>query len=291
MGFVEKFADFFLRPFKPRGFGQYDRVLHFHIQKSGGTSINHAFYALTYNEGEFKTFLSQHSKHPFFGSPEFLERPIGRRMKARARRTGKPAIGNGYIVSSSWKRIRLGLYSFAHSHMYHENVPIYPRTYSFSIFRDPVERLISRYKMDFFLLKSGKIDHYKDRASLASSVSEPIQYFKTLKQLAPFDFYNQILSFSKNKSVDEAVSRVSSLSRILFQDSLEFDFEALRKDLELEAVKLGKSKDSAKFLKTEHELPDSLYSDSCLDFLKTELEPEFELLRQIKPSPNIAAKP
>lgn len=262
-------------PLRPRGFEGYDRILHFHIQKSGGTSVNQVFYGLTFVQPVVEAFLERNQSHPFFTSDLFKAKSDGAKVKAITRRLGGPAKGNGYIVSSSWKRIRLGMYSYAHNHMCFQDVPIYPGTYSFTILREPLERLISRYKMDLRLFRLGKIGHYKDRGPLADSITEPLKYFRVLKNHAPNDFLNQIGSFSKSFTVDEAIENALSLNRILFQHSLQPDLDALLKDVGLQSAALPNSKSSSQFFKEDDALFEQLRSDACHSFLSESLQPEY----------------
>jgi len=94
----------------------YERVYHFHVRKTAGTSLNSAFWAL----GGFD-------------------------LRAVA---GEQAIeGNGLrFVRSNQRLIEEGDYFFANSHQPAHELRLPPATYTITILRDPAARVISYYR-------------------------------------------------------------------------------------------------------------------------------------------------
>jgi hypothetical protein len=94
----------------------YKRIYHFHVRKTAGTSLNSAFWAL--------------------GG-----------LDLRAMADSQSVEGNGLkFVRGNQRLIEAGDYFFANSHRPAYELRLPPGTYTITILRDPVARLISYYR-------------------------------------------------------------------------------------------------------------------------------------------------
>lgn len=232
---------------RPKGFGAFRRVCHFHCQKTGGTAVNHAFHDLVYDHEEFEAFIRSHSDHPVFGDDQF--RHASPRSKVHGRLNNTPGMilkGNGYVFTKEWRRLAIGDYSYGFGHHPFETMPHGRRTFTFTILRDPIARVISRYKMDLDASQLDRgLERYR-RGYLRPSLKSPRSYMQLLAAEAPQHFQHQLYMFSNRFDVREAVRNASRLNLVIFNDQLvkgtrELS-DALGVQLALQRVRAGKSK-------------------------------------------------
>lgn len=182
---------------------QYDRVYHFHIRKSAGTSINSAFWNLS-----------------------------GLNLKL-VKRTPL-LIKKGYVyVRNNEHLIEEGSFFYGNSHIPFWNIKIPERTFTFCMLRDPYKRLLSLYrylKWVHSLDPKTALDQepyyktvYKQTAWLGDNFND------FLKNLPDKHLKNQLLMFSRTGNIDEAVKNIQTLNAIYNQDNFEKAIEDLSK--------------------------------------------------------------
>ncbi len=174
---------------------QYDfrgfrRIYHFHIRKTGGTSVGKMLMSCHGNDGgEVWSELGS--------APE------------------KPLVKNG-LVFVGWNQhlINQGDYFFAFSHLSYDQVTLPARTFTFTCFRDPAARLISHYRM---LVDLSKLE--KPHPCFAVEGEWLGNSFEDFLDRIPREhLQNQLFMFSNRFSIDEAVDRVGQLNLWMFTE-------------------------------------------------------------------------
>lgn len=188
-------------------FNGYKRVYHFHIRKSAGTSVNAAFWAL----GGLS--LKKLKREPL-------------------------AIGNNLIfVRNSKDLIEAGNFHYANSHLPFWTLDIPKDTFTFCIFRDPYERLISLFR------------YLKWVEEMPDEAIKTDPYFLSLKiesqhvrngfsdyidNLSKKHLMNQLYMFSRDCDVQTAVRNVEKLSAVFFQHNFNNSIHDLSQTLNLD---------------------------------------------------------
>jgi hypothetical protein len=191
--------------FLPQGI---DRVYHVHIRKSGGSSVNVAFWNLANYD------LKKARREPLL---------IGNKRS---------------IVRYSDQLINEGNYFYASSHFPIWELNLKPQTFTFTILRDPYKRLVSLYKYykwveqvdpkigyeldpSFYVLKSQKHLLNKTFHDFVNSLSDKY-------------LFGNLFMFDKKLNVKKAIENLYKINRICFQDDLNLYTEELSNDLGLE---------------------------------------------------------
>lgn len=166
---------------------EFDRVYHYHIRKTAGSSLNAAFLSAFAGKRVTVKALAGAPKHRIAGE-------IG------------PAVG--------WNErlIKAGSFAYAFSHSPFHSLKVPAKTCTFTVFRDPVERAYSH-----FLMLKGYIENGVDHPCLASEGDWAKGDFADFIASADRDhLLRQLYMFSENFDVDEAVEAVSSLDQVGF---------------------------------------------------------------------------
>ena len=185
-----------------------DRVYHIHIRKSAGTSINSAFWGL---DGYT---LDTVRREPII---------LGKRYS---------------FVRYSKELIEKGDYLYASAHFTQWQLALKPNTFTFTMLREPYERLVSLYKYYNWVDQVDDITGYKLDPS----------YFELKKQLNLLgnsftDFinnlsdkylYNQLYVFSETLEVTEALNNLEKIDRVYFKENFKASVENLKKSLGLD---------------------------------------------------------
>lgn len=221
-----------------------DRIYHYHIRKSAGTSVNTAFWKLAGHE------LDSVGREPIM---------IGK--------------GKSFVVNSNIL-INEGNYFFASSHFPQWELKLPKNTFTFTVLRDPYERLVSLYKYykwveqvtdeeeafrldpSYFVLKQ---QHYL----LHKSFSE------FLDVIGNKYLYGNLYMFSKNINPSEGIKNLENLNKVYFQDNLKFAIEDLSETLMLKDLKLTKPQrkfENSNFVISETE------KQKALQLLQPEIE-------------------
>ncbi|MFM7188159.1 MAG: sulfotransferase family 2 domain-containing protein, partial [Armatimonadota bacterium] len=112
-----------------RCLGEWGRIYHLHVRKTGGTSLNYMFIALA------------------SPSPQEVYRKL-------CRKPSHSLTINGAIYTG-WDKAKIckGDYFYAFSHHPLHRLRLPASTFAITCFRDPVERVVSLYQM---------LSHYRD---------------------------------------------------------------------------------------------------------------------------------
>jgi len=188
--------------------GRYRRVYHYHVPKTGGTSLNTMF--LEFGPGDGGACYQR------------LVRAPNHRMFA------------GEYVFVAWNRalIEGGHYFYAFSHDPSHRLRLPPRTFTVTCLRDPLQRLISRYN---------ELRDYRDRGighsvmavegpELGGSFSDYLAHGARERLMA------QLFMFSPRFDVNEAFERVTACDHFMFTEDFAAGVAGLREKLGLELV-------------------------------------------------------
>jgi len=171
--------------------GGYERVYHYHVRKSAGTSLNRAFWELGGEPG-----------------PEVLKRmkdsPLNR------------TISNGLvIVRHNQPAIEQGLYFFANSHLPAHQLRLPDRTFTVTILRDPLSRLVSHYRYLRWLEQNDP-----QQATFRREGGWLGEAFRDFLYLLPRRHLEaQLYMFSAKFDVSEALENLARCSAVMFTES------------------------------------------------------------------------
>lgn len=222
----------------------YQRFYHVHIPKTGGTSLNYMFLALT---GE---------------DPAELYQSLCAAPSHRLTRNG--------MTYQGWNKrlINRGDYFYAFSHIprYRLNLP--RATFTFSCFRDPVKRVLSRYR-ELMSYRKDNVNH-PSMAREGKWLGRDFDHY--LKKIPKTDLVNQLFMFSARFDLDEACFRASQLSHYFFGDSFDDGVAGLN-------AKSGLSLAPIHVRSSEYE---ETIADATMAKLRTMLDEEYRFLDRLR---------
>lgn len=215
-----------------------------HPRKTGGTSLNFAFYALSGHD------------------PAWLHQAI------RDAPTRSLSINGRTYVAGHPERLSQGNYFYGSSHQPLHELSLPPDTFVFATFRDPVDRVVSHYRM---LVSYVANDVKKPFMALEKDwLGDSFDDF--LERLPRERLLNQLWMLTRDFDVAAAMQTVRSLDHVFVLERLEEGVEILRSRLRLP-------------LAARHDRPSVLSltpSRASLERLTKLVEPEQELLNAIR---------
>jgi hypothetical protein len=222
----------------------FDRVYNVHIRKTGGTSVNHMFYALGGEATE-----------------------IDRQLRASAQRVA--VCGERVYVWGNTQVIDSGCYFFGASHVPIHQLRLPPRTFVTTTFRDPVDRVVSHYRMvlSYRLLGANRNSSQFEERWLGSGTLAEF-----MDNMPGDRLFNQLYMFSERRDVHEAADRALRCAHISFLEQ----FEAGARRL---ASKTGLPLQPVHERKREVDAP---VDSDTLARLRERLKPEYELLEIVR---------
>lgn len=232
----------------PEGFA---RVYHHHIRRTGGTSLNAAFYAT--GGADFS------EKEPLLASQGWMVH------------------GGRIFVAHNKFLIDRGSYFFARSHSPAHELRLPPRTFTVTILRDPVERVVSHYNV---LAEWERSDvRHPSRAIEGPWLGASFSDFLT--RIPREHLLRQLYTFSAGFSLDEAQAALSRLDAVLMNEDYAAGLAAL-------AARLGL--DLAVF-REKASVAGAPVGASDLDRLRELMEPEYALIARIRGGGNVYSRP
>lgn len=219
------------------------RIVHYHIMKTGGTSVNHFFYSLL-NNVNFNNIESIFSNNKDYQKEHFKKKSIGGKIYTVSYRNGDTVSGNNYVITRSRILRKLGLFSFIHQHNLSLSYLKNKKNFCFSVIREPGNRFISLFKHLYKLKLEDKIYHYGNTFKNFDDIEiyhNPKKFIDRIKE-NKFLYFNQIHTFSKNLNIFNALENIKRLDFILNQSNLNKDFHSLLKKLRLKQTNLDMAK-------------------------------------------------
>lgn len=223
--------------------GRYKRIYFAHSRKTGGTSLNHLFYSLTGHD------------------PDFIYK------KVRATDVRAVCSGNLVYVAGNRSLISRGDYFYASSHAPIHQLQLPTGTFVVTTFRDPIERVLSHYRMLLFYTQNGIWKDFMEIEAqwLGHGFSDFIR-LTPLERLA-----NQLYMFSENFDIDEAYEWLINNSLFFHLEDFDNGINQLAGVLELPLKPIHVRKNSLTII------PNA----SDIDYLREILQKEYTLLDQL----------
>ncbi|MBF0450869.1 MAG: sulfotransferase family 2 domain-containing protein [Candidatus Magnetomorum sp.] len=225
----------------------YKRIYHIHNEKTAGTSINYIFLSLGGEKGEIV---------------------YGRMLKT----PGWVTVSNDKIYTG-WNKelIEQGHYYYGFSHIPTHMLQLPSKTFTFTCFRDPINRFISNYKEQM----SYKINNIKHPSMKIRSNRLGHSFFDYMLNVPREFLLGQLYMFSKTFDINEAYDRIQNCSHYFFTEQFSTGLKQLSSksgiSLEVEAIHARKSSNN------EIEI-----SDKDKYILRDLLNPEYILLDKLK---------
>lgn len=229
----------------------YARVYHHHIRRTAGTSLNSAFYAT--------------------GGPGFAEK------EPLLASQGWMVHGGRVFVAHNKFLIGNGAYFFARSHSPAHELRLPPRTFTVTILRDPVDRVISHYNV---LAEWEKNDvRHPSRAVEGAWLGSSFADF--LARVPREHLLRQLYTFSASYSVEEAQAAISGLDAVLLREDFAAGVSALSARLGIELA----------LLREKVSTPVRPVGDEDRARLREMLEPEYALIDRVRGGDNVLSAP
>lgn len=224
----------------------YRRVYHIHVRKSGGTSLNHMFLAFGQETDQNITMYKE----------------LAETKDHRLVRNGK--------VYVAWNNglINQGNYFYAFSHLPLHLLKLPPHTFTVTILRDPLKRIISLYKM-LVEYRDNKIDHPTMKIQ-GPWLGESFDDF--LGRIPPEHLLRQLYMFSPTFDVNESFERITNCSHFMFTEDFGTGIASLNSKLgiELQPIHIRQSQSAPSI------------SEKQISRLRDMLAKEYELTTRLK---------
>lgn len=224
--------------------GGYERIYLYHVKKTGGTSISNAFLAL--------------------GGEDSLT--VKRRLAGHLHATRS---GDFAFAAHDRRAIQRGgyFYAWAHQPAWHLELP--PRTFTVTVLRDPVSRVLSLYR---YLLdpESDAGDPFPARPERRRIAADGFDAF--VERLTEKDLLNQLHMFSRDRDPEEAAARIRECSLVFFNDEMAEGLATLSDLIGRSLPERHERRSSARFEP----------SDAQIARLRATLEPEYALMALLR---------
>jgi hypothetical protein len=224
--------------------GDFDRFYFHHVRKTAGTSIAVAFFALSGSD------------------PRTIERRLYRYAFTR--------MGGMRFVGPNARLIQGGRYFFAVSHFpsYVARPPT-AGTFSFTVLRDPVQRVVSLYR---YLRSEDSDEGFTFRAPPGEQSWARGTLADFLDQLPQAELLRQLYMFSPDGRVSETVDTLGGLQLVMYTEELKSGIDLLNQRTGL-SLEVGRERVSTASLAIPQQ---------HLDRAREMLDPEYEMLRLMK---------
>lgn len=222
---------------------QSPRIYFYHIRKAGGTSLVYSFLSL-------------------LGDPNYLYRRLNRDICINV--DGKVVVGWNTPI------IEKGKFFFSFSHAPYHSFSLPEDTFTMSCFRDPMQRVISHYKM---LYSAQNDPDYIKRFLLDQEMNWLGSNFEDFLSRVPKEhLLRQLYMFSKTFDVDEAYENIANCSFYWFVENYNDGLQQLAflLNLPLKPYRANQSSRSPTL------------NQSTLEMLRESLEPEYKLIDRLK---------
>lgn len=246
---VQNFVDWLDVPYRftaRYNLNGFRRIYHIHIRKTGGTSLNHMFLDLARKTDKAVDVYKELSKT----------------KNHRATRDGKIYVGwNQKLINRGHY-----FYAFSHAPLHELNLP--PDTFTVTVLRDPVKRVLSHYKM-LVEYRDNKIEHpamKRDGAWLGQSMDD------FLDRIPKEHLLRQLYMFSSTFDIEDAYQGIKKCSHVIFTENFDTGISSLNSKLgiQLKPIHMRQSKSAP------------LISDEQVSRLRDMLKQEYDLIKRVQ---------
>ena len=225
--------------------GDSSRIYHYHIRKTAGTSLNSAFLNA-------------------FGI-DFEQLEESRRVRK----------GSLVFAQHNWPVIKHGKFFYASSHAAAHQLSPPPGTFTVTVLRDPVDRLLSHYRYLMAIKTDPQVR--KQEARWMETLEREMLWlgdsFAEFLTLIPREhLQRQLYTFSAQYDVEQASQAIVDCSAVCFTETINADLQRLARQLNL-PLQLRHERRSAP-------LPRPPQAD--LEQAQALLAPEIELLSHVR---------
>ena len=219
----------------------FKRVCHFHVRKTGGTSLNRAFLGLG---GEDPS-------------------DVHWRMRGALHATRS----NGFVfVAHDAPLLARGEYSYGWHHAPAWTLTLPPETFTVTVLRDPISRVLSLYR---YLDDPHADDDQPFRAGRTERLRAAGGFESFVRSTPTEDLLNQLHMFSSRLDPSEAADRVRCCSAWFMTERMDEGVDQLNRRLGLALAHRWDRRSR----------PDDELRAQHGDLLRTVLAPEYEFLR------------
>jgi hypothetical protein len=223
-------------------------IYHYHVRKTGGTTINFSFLSTVTND------------------PENIYEKITQTPGHYLEINKKGFTGWNTDVINSGKYF----YGWSHTPYYNLNIP--NNMITLTCFRDPIKRFISYYNMLMYY-KKNNIKHpcmLTEGKWLGENI---LDFASNVEKFGKPHFKTQINMFSKSHNIDEALENINKIDYILMTETLNNDLKLLSSDLNLGLLKIGEEKRYGHKEKV---------TQKDIEILRNKFDIEYEMLKKVK---------
>lgn len=241
------------------------RIYHYHIEKTGGTSLTQMFLEAASRQSGGRAGCIEPAGHSADSRPEvqFLSAPwYRRRLPASRSRDGNAlqddvwaahrhrVAVNGLVFQAGDKeRIMRGDYFYGWAHIPVHQLTLPPKTFTITALRNPVDRLISYYQVLLGKRVRGDGGKWDEDAELLGQGFEDF-----LERLPREHLFRQIYYFSPSFDIDEAYERIRRCDFFYFTENTTDAADALSRQVGLELRPLWSNRASTKFKISQRQL-------------------------------------
>lgn len=225
--------------------GDQHSIYHIHIRKTGGTSLNHALVeAITgQNSDVIMTELENDALH---------------RINAQDR------------IITGWSQNTINRYPFNYgfSHLPIDQLKLPENVFTYTCFRDPVQRLHSHYKMLRGFLNNG----INEPCVILEGDWATGSFLNFVERTPRKDRDTQLYMFSSAFNIQEAIENVKKCNHIMFFNNIKDDVAELSEKLGIELQLPLKNKSMSEFM----------LSDNDDEYVREILKDEYEFYDLVK---------
>lgn len=185
----------------------YRHVYLYHVRKTAGTALNHCFFSLS------------------------GEDPVALYRRLTTSGGDFAVAGDKIFVIWNKELIERGYFHYAASHYPMHEISLPPGTFTITCLRDPVDRMISLYRMYLDLAqdeRNAPAWFFRERPWMGDSFSD------FLERLPREMVQQQLYMFSRSFDIDEAIANVASCSHVMVMDEFARGLDELNSKLGLQ---------------------------------------------------------
>lgn len=223
-----------------------DRIYLYHIRKTGGTSITNGILSL------------------YTDDPSVIERRLGSRQPRVVR------AGDLVVAAHDRLALQAGWYTYGWSHIPAWRLRLRPRTYTVTVLRDPIDRVVSLYR---YLSDPGSDHGHIFGAPLAERAIAAEGFDRFLDLVPKSDLLNQLYMFSARFDPAEAAERIERCSLVFLVQDMSHGLAKLSALIGRRLPERAERRSSGRFAP----------SDEQLERLRRSLAPEYALMDRLRP--------